>query len=146
MREKILFGAVFVTLLLTLTSMASAIENEAVYSSEDELLERIQERMDERNIKDLTLFKIIKNMNSNDAEDPDGPYRGGLDDSSDYSALFWGCLALFVFMPFSIKLILMPQNNMQLIGGILGATTQGYNIIMNLGEAFDLIEYTEDGN
>ena len=81
----------------------------------------------------------------NDPEDdPDGPIQGGLDDPSDFIALFWG-LSGFLWILFPLPNLLNPDNLKQFISGLLGTSAAVFNIIMNFGEAFDVIEYIEDG-
>jgi hypothetical protein len=118
------------------------ISETGLVNKKEQLLQNIQIRIKELIDNNVTITSLFS---SNSQDDSDGPYIGGLDDKSDFSALFWGILGLLVFLPLSLKLVFNPQNILQFIGGILGSFAGSYNALMNFGEAFDLIEYVEDG-
>lgn len=156
MKYTYVFIVVSVVFLLVFTSISSAYKSEIQKNyviidndAEDIDLElkktKIQEKIDEISDRKISFIDLIKaRYLYSSQDDPDGPYVGGLDDSTDFSALFW-CLAGIVFLAFPLPLLLNPDNSLQLIGGILGTITTSYNMIMSFAEAFDMIEYIEDG-
>jgi len=142
--KKYFLFAISVVFIVFISTSSSAFETKIYQENTKYEIEDLKFQIKEK-IKELSFADIIKGAFTNKlAIDPNGPYQGGLDDSSDYSALFWG-LAGFVFVSFPLPFLLNPDNFLQLIGGFFGTFTASFNIIMNLGEAFDLIEYVADG-
>jgi hypothetical protein len=81
-----------------------------------------------------------------DPSDPDGPYRGGLDDPTDFAYLFTGLkLAGVLALCFKMGVFRDPQSLLQLIYYLLYVTGVTYTILMAFGEAFDVIDYDRDG-
>ncbi|MCJ7572510.1 MAG: hypothetical protein MUO82_11670 [Candidatus Thermoplasmatota archaeon] len=156
MKNRYVLIVVSVVFLLVFTSISSAykseiqknyivIDNDAEDIDLELIKTKIQEKIDEITDTKIPFIDLIKaSYLYNSQDDPDGPYAGGLDDPTDFRALFWGLLGI-VFVYFPLSLLLNYTNSLQLIGGILGTITASYNMIMNFGEAFDIIEYTEDG-
>jgi hypothetical protein len=156
MKNRYVFIAVSVVFLLVFTSISSAYKSEIqknyvvidddVEDIELELMKnRIQEKIDEISDRKISFIDLIKaRYLYSSQDDPDGPNAGGLDDPTDFMALFW-CLAGFVFLVFPLPLLLNPDNSLQFIGGLLGTMTTSYNIFMSFAEAFDMIEYEADG-
>ncbi len=145
-----------VVFLLVLASISSAYKSEiqknyVVFDNDIktvnlELMKtKIQEKIDDLGDKKISFIDLIKaDSLYSSQDDPDGPYHGGLDDSTDFNALFWGLLG-FVFLSFPLPSLLNPDSSLMFISGLLGTITASYNIIMNFAEAFDVIEYTLDG-
>ena len=156
MKKRYVFIVAFVVFLLVFTTISSAyksqmqknyvvIDNDTEYIVLELLKTKIQEKINEINDKNISFIDLIKTCYLySSQDDPNGPNYGGLDDITDFKALFWGLLG-FVFLSFSLGLLLNPDNSLQLIGGILGTINLSYNIIMNFAEAFDWFEYTVDG-
>jgi len=156
MKKRYVFIVTSVVFLLVFTSISSAFKSEiqknyVVIDNDAEDIElelmktKIQEKIDEISDRKISFIDLIKaSYLYSSQDDPNGPNYGGLDDSTDFSALFWSLLGI-VFVSFSLPFLLNPDNTLQLIGGILGTITASYNMIMNFAEAFDMIEYIEDG-
>ena len=156
MKKRYVFIVISIVFLLVFTSISSAYKSEiqknyVVIDNDAEDIElelmktKIQEKIDEISDRKISFIDLIKaRYIYSSQDDPNGPYVGGLDDSTDFSALFWGLLGI-VFVAFPLPFLLNPDNTLQLIGGILGTITASYNMIMNFAEAFDILEYTEDG-
>lgn len=157
MEKKYVFISISIVFLLITTSTISAYGSEIEKNNVkidfankesidiDLLKVRVQEKLNTLCEQKFTFTSLIKqHLTTKSSDDPDGPYEGGLDDSSDFSALFWG-LSGFVFVYFSLSLLLNRENLLQFIGGAVGTFAASFNLVMNLGEAFDLIEYVEDG-
>ena len=154
MKVKTLLVALSIIFLIIMTSSVSAVEYNSLKESDkkinlqknynpDILKAEIQERLNTLINKDVS-FKTM--FNDEESDDPDGPLEGGLDDTSDFVALFWGLLNAIGFLPYFIKLIFKHENAFEFFAGIFGTLDISFQVLMNFGEAFDIIEYTMDGS
>ena len=153
MKKKIIFGIFLVAFLIMIIPSVPAVEyhtavemtNKSKFvekTKDTEVLKQVIQQRINKLIQQDVSFKDL--LCSRSSLDPDGPYIGGLDDPTDWKALFWGLMGC-TFLTFSLKLLLKPENILQLIGGILGSFSTMFNILINFCEAFDILEYTMDG-
>ncbi len=153
MSKKYIFISILMAFLLIATGMNSVYgskiqkieKNKEKTINVESLKNEIKEKINSLPAQNLSFYRIVsRSLNTKSNEDPDGPYVGGLDDPTDYTNLFWGLLG-FVWISFGLNTLLNAENLKQIIGGLLGTITPSFNLIMQLGEAFDVIEYIEDG-
>jgi hypothetical protein len=88
---------------------------------------------------------IVTQANDGIDKNNDKEYLNGLDDKSDYTALFWGTVSLVIFLPPQLKTIVNGNTTLQKIGALLGSISMSYAILFNFLEAFDIYDYNGDG-
>jgi hypothetical protein len=107
----------------------------------EELKKAILERIEELLQKDITFI----NQLILDPSDPDGPYKGGLDDLTDFKYLFWGLLDTG-WLVFAFKIgFFQEENLLMLIYNLLLGAGMGLTALLHFGEAFDVIDADRDG-
>ena len=117
---------------VNLLNQSKRVENE----NKDEIRQTIIERLNEFKGQKLSIMNFIKFGR----EDPDGPLNGGLDDTRDWISLFFGLIELNACISEIIDFLKNPSFlNLWLVGLYTWAT------YVYLGEAFDLVEFFEDG-
>ena len=149
MRKTIIIGSIFACFLMLMIPTISAIECNIIRNNgpdydEEELKEAILERIEE-----------IKEINPSPklclwGDDPDGPFEGGLDDPTDWKDLFIAIFNGFIVgtyisdIPEIIDLILSLKLLSVSIYIITFGLYSSYTLI-ELGDAFDIIDPDEDG-
>jgi hypothetical protein len=108
----------------------------------EELKEMILERIEELLQHDISFInRLIL-----DPSDPDGPYRGGLDDPTDFLYLFWGLIETgMLAYCFKEGLLRNPVSLLMFIHVLLVEALCVYGALIHFGEAFDVIEIDNDG-
>jgi len=154
MIRNIILSRTVISILLTTPTLHAIQENTIININEKELREQILQKIEyfKKHIKK------IKPYDDNDT-DPDGPFKGGLDDPTDWEDLKFGLIQLVFFL---IKISIQPPGKLIeklvdhmlrlqllfLVLDILTLLTYIYPpilILMAFGDAFDIIDPDKDG-
>ena len=117
-------------------------ENVTDYN-ENELINAIKDRIE-----------LLKIQNPNpkltlNGDDPDGPFKGGLDDFYDWNDCFFGIMCAFILSVLLKNHVLMEAISSgkiyAIITNIIKYGLYTWATLISFGDAFDIIDPDEDG-
>lgn len=140
-KKTILIGSIVACFLMLMIPTITAVEYITYKKigpeiNEEELknaiLERIQEMREQE--KQITITDI-------NWDDPDGAFEGGLDDYTDFMALFFGIFYSGYFL-YGIKIGILrnSENLLDFIDGLVYYGACSIEILAYFGEAFDVFD------
>jgi len=147
MKKIIVFGSIIACFLMLLVPNISAIEFRSIKENttdynENELIDALKVRIEQLKAQNPDPKMTLKG-------DPDGPFKGGLDDPKDWADLFSGIMSGFfiglIFKNHLLMKAIASGDIYDIVTCILDYEIFTWALLTTLGDAFDIIDPDGDG-